>query len=334
MSLASRVLAAVLALLLAGGICAAFWTLYNGRIAAEKSYDRILLGAANDIAESIRVQRGAPVVDLPVSAFQLLAQAPDDRIHYAVRGPGGRFITGLETPHRAPGRTAAGPVYFDSDLQGEDARFVRIARRFAERDFSGEVTVTVGQTLLARRAMALELVTGALVPMVLAGGVLMILAWAVIRSAMRPLDTLSEEFSARDPQDLTPVSTEGLPRELGVLLAGMNRFMGRIDRQVEGMRTLISDSAHQLRTPVAAIRVQAETLLEQEDGPARDRSLARILARTRSLGTLLDKLLSRALAFIAPKALRARCWTCGRWRWSLSRPAIMRSSRPMRSCGS
>nr|WP_245216350.1 sensor histidine kinase [Sagittula salina] len=277
-------------ILLAGGVLVAVSTWVNGRAAARQAYDRLLLGAASDIAESIRVQHGAPFVDLPVSAFELLAQAPDDRIHYAVRGPGGQLITGMDSAVPVPDAPRR-PVYFDARLQGEDARFVRVTRLFAEREFSGEVSVVVGQTVRARRAMALGLVTDALAPMALAGVALLAMAWLVARSAMRPLEALSQDLAARDPYDLTPMPVEGLPQELRVMVGSVNHFMARLDRQVEAMRNLISDTAHQLRTPVAAIRVQAEGL--QEDGTPR--ALERLLARTRSLGALLDQLLSRAL---------------------------------------
>lgn len=297
-SLAARVLKAVLLILLAGGLLVAGSTLYNGRLAARQSYDRILLGAAQDIAASIRIQNGRPLVDLPVSAFELLAQAPDDRIHYSVRGPRGRLITGLdETDIAPPARRSGGvaPEFFDARLNGEPARFVRVTRRFAERDFSGGISVTVGQTLRARQAMAVGLTLDTVLPMLLAGLALLVMSWIVTRSALRPLEALSEDLAGRDPYDLTPVPTEGLPRELTVMLEAMNRFMGRLDRQMEGMRHLISDAAHQLRTPVAAIRVQAEAMQDQPDAGLRERALARLLARTRSLGTLLDQLLSRAL---------------------------------------
>ncbi|NDV99909.1 sensor histidine kinase [Salipiger sp. PrR002] len=297
-SLSARVLGAVVLILLVGGLLVAASTLYNGRLAARQSYDRILLGAAQDIAASIRIQGGAPLVDLPVSAFELLAQAPEDRIHYSVRGPGEELITGLDETLIAPqGRRSGGgaPEFFDARLNGEEARFVRLTRRFAERDFSGGISVTVGQTLRARQAMALDLTLDALLPMLLAGMALLVMSWVVTRSAMRPLEALSEDLLQRDPYDLTPVPTDRLPRELTVMLESMNRFMGRLDRQMEGMRNLISDAAHQLRTPVAAIRVQAESIQDLEDEAARQRALARLLTRTRSLGALLDQLLSRAL---------------------------------------
>lgn len=214
-----------------------------------------------------------------------------------MRGPGGSFITGLDDTLIVPATPSPGiaPHYFDAALQNDPARFVRVTRRFAERDFSGEVAITVGQTLRARQAMVTQLMLDALLPMLLAGAALLIMAWFVIRSAVRPLEALSADLSRRDPYDLTPMETETLPRELQLMLDAMNRFMGRLDRQVSATRNLISDTAHQLRTPVAAIRVQAESILEDDDRTRRDRALDRLLARTRSLGTLLDQLLSRAL---------------------------------------
>lgn len=295
-SLATRVLLAVLLILFAGGVLVAGSTWINGRRAARQAYDRVLIGAASDIAESLRVQEGTVVADLPVSAFELLAQAPEDRIFYAVRGPGGVFITGFDTTLDAAGPDGTvGPVYFDGDLQDERARFVRIARRFAERDFSGEVTVTVGQTTRARQAMAIDLMIDALLPMLIAGVALVAMAWFAIRSALRPLDALADDLSHRDPHDLTPMPSERLPGELQVMLEAMNRFMGQLDRQMDAMRNLITDTAHQLRTPVAAVRAQAEAIVDEQDSALRERALTRLLVRTRSLGALLDQLLSRAL---------------------------------------
>ena len=294
-ALTNRVLVAVLSILLLGGLLVASSIWLNGRLAARQAYDGILLGAASDIAESIRIQNGEPVVFLPVSAFDLLAQAPDDRIYYAVYGPNGQVVTGLGlTSPTLPGPRDR-DAFFDETLQGEPARFARIDRRFVERDFSGTVTVVVGQTLRARQAMTRSLSIDALLPMALAGVALLLIAWAVVRTALRPLDAITEDLARRDPYDLTAIPTDRLPRELQVMLGAMNRFMGRLDGQVESMRNLISDTAHQLRTPVAAIRIQAESALSEPDDGPRRRALDRLLGRTRSLGNLLDQLLSRAL---------------------------------------
>ncbi|MBV7407804.1 sensor histidine kinase [Maritimibacter sp. DP1N21-5] len=294
-SLLARLLTGVVLILIVGAVVLALSTWFNGRRASWEAYDRLLLGAANDIAESIRIVEGAVVVNLPTSAFELLAQAPDDRIAYAVRDPGGTLVTG-ENEVAPPDRPrAAGAFFFDGVLQGESARFVEVPRRFAERDFSGTVQITVGQTMIARRALATDLMLNALVPMAAGGIALVLISIFVVRGAVRPLNRITDDMLRRDPYDLTPVDTAKVPREITGILLAMNRFMGRLDRQFTAMQSLISDTAHQLRTPVAAIRAQAETAIETTDAAERERLLERLAKRTRSLGTLLDQMLSRAL---------------------------------------
>ncbi|SFD27212.1 sensor histidine kinase [Tropicimonas isoalkanivorans] len=294
-SLTARVLRAVLALFLIGGVLLTLTAWMNGAQAARQAYDRLLLGAAADIAEAIRIQAGRPVVDLPSSAFELLAQAPDDRIAYAVRGPGNALLTGHpDAPPPRQDREGA-PRLFDGEMQGEDARFAQFARRFAERDFSGVVTITIGQTTRARQAMALDLAVDALIPAVLAGIALLLSAFFVVRSALRPLQTIADDLRQRDPYDLTPMDTTEVPAEVGVIVNAMNGFMRRLERQVATMQNLISDTAHQLRTPVAAIRAQAEMAAETEPDVAARETFEQLAQRANTLGVLLDRLLSRAL---------------------------------------
>ena len=295
-SLLSRVMIAVFAVLAVGGVIVALASWTYGRAAARQAYDRLLVGAAQDIAESIDVVDGAPLADLPVSAFALLALSADDRIAYAVRGPGGELLTGDETAQlpRNSRRSGSGPIFFDATMQGEPARFVTVVRRFSERNFSGNVSVTLGQTLQARNGMAFALARDALLAAAVAGVALVLIAFLVVRSAIRPLGRIAENLASRDPYDLTPMETN-VPAEVGVMLDALNRFMLRLDRQVEAMRHLISDTAHQLRTPVAAIRSLAELAAEDDTPDSRAQGLERLLRRTRSLGRLLDQMLSRAL---------------------------------------
>lgn len=296
-SLKSRVVRAVLSLLVVGGIVMALAAFAYGRVAARASYDRLLLGAANEIAGAITISGGVPLVDLPTAAFQLLALAPDDRITYSVRSPGGQVITGQDTPLPETVRQAGGG-FFDAEFTGlaaaERARFVTVPRRFAERDFSGTILVTVGQTLRARNAMALGLTRDALIVLGFAGVLLIVLGALVVESAMRPLVGLARDLAARDPYDLTPIDTP-VPAEVAGMIGALNDFMRRLERQIASMRNLISDSAHQLRTPVAALRVQAELAAEETDPEIARATMVRIVRRSRSLGDLLDQMLSRAL---------------------------------------
>ncbi|MBF9032815.1 HAMP domain-containing protein [Rhodobacterales bacterium HKCCE2091] len=290
LSLTARLAFGITGLLIVGGLVLALAAFGYGRAAARETYDRLLVGAASDIAASVGVENGRVVVDIPVSAFELLALAPDDRIAYQVRGVDGEVLTGhAELP--AP---PEGADFYDADFRGEPARFLRVTRRFAERSVSGNVEVIVGQTLQARRDLAFDITSKALYGLAVGGFAMLALAVFVVRSALRPLDRLARRIAARDPQDLTPLETAA-PREVAPLVGSVNTFMARLERQFDTTRNLISDSAHQLRTPVAALRAQADLALTETDPARRDGLVERIHRRSVSLGRLLDQMLSHAL---------------------------------------
>ncbi|MGR3572540.1 sensor histidine kinase N-terminal domain-containing protein [Brevirhabdus sp.] len=294
MSLTGRVALAVTGVLMIGGIFVSLAAFSYGRQAAREAYDRLLVGAANDIASSISAREGRAVVDLPLSAFQLLALAPDDRISYRVIGPDGATVTGYDSAPLPPAGAGGDQIFFDAPMNGEPARFVSLTRRFAERSFSGAVRVIVGHTELARRALALDITRGALIVLALTGIAMAVLAILAVRSALRPLDRIGAALRQRDPHDLTPVDL-AVPREAAVMVGALNSFMARLDRQVMAMRTLIEDAAHQLRTPVAAIRAQSDLAARDSDPARKALIVERIHRRSVSLGRLLDQMLSRAM---------------------------------------
>lgn len=292
LSLRSRMAIAVTAVLLMGGVVVLAAALAYGRQAAREAYDRLLVGAANDIAGAVSVRGGEVLVDLPLSAFELLALAPDDRIRYRVTGPGGETLTG--DPGAPLPRAQADTVFYDGDFGDEPARYAAVTRRFAERSFSGPVQVVVGHTLRARREMAGGIARNAVLMLGGAGALMALFSWLVVAQAMRPLSRIGAVLARRDPTDLTPLSTPA-PREVATLLSAFNGFMARLDRQAASTRNLIGDVAHQLRTPVATLRAQAQLAGAEPDPARRARLLDQIQSRAAGLGQLLEQLLSRAM---------------------------------------
>ena len=230
---------AVALLLAVGGALVSVAAFAYGRQAAQDAYDRLLVGAATGIAASISVDGTDLVVDLPVSAFELLALAPDDRIAYRVTGTAGEVLTGYADLPGPPDTPATGLDFYDARFFGEPARYVAIARRFAERNVSGPVEVIVGQTLRARRALALEITQRALV--VLAGPGCSCRcsrsSWCVQRCARST--GWPRRWRGATPMTSRP-SPCRCPKETEVLVGALNGFIGRIDQQVRAMRGLIS----------------------------------------------------------------------------------------------
>lgn len=290
LSLTRRLAMSVALVLAFGGGAVTLAALAYGREAAQQAYDRLILGAANEIAGAVRVRGGTISVDIPASAFELLSLAPDDRIRYGIYGPDGALVTGY--PMEA--RPVSSPGFVDTEFDEETARVVWITRRFSERDFTGSVEVLVGQTTRARDALAHEIAQSALLVVGLLGLLMIGLAAFAIRSALAPLRHIEAGLAVREPRDLTPLDV-AVPREISHLVTGINRFMARQARQVEIMRNLIADASHQLRTPVAAVRAQAELAAEETDPERQKAIVARIHARAVGLGRLTDQLLNHAL---------------------------------------
>lgn len=273
-----------------GGTAVAVAVLAYGRQAAQQSYDRLLIGAANEIAGALLVRAGALVIDIPASAFELLALAPEDRILYAVYDQDGRLLTGYADA--LPPRDGA--VFGSVTFGGEMARTAMAVRRFSERDFVGEIRVVVGQTTRARDALAREMVRRAFLVVGGIGVLTLGLTAFAIRSALAPLRRIEAGLARREPRELTPLDV-AVPREISHLVAAINRFMAQQAHQFDTMRTLIADASHQLRTPVAAIRAQAELAADEPDMARQKAIVARILDRSIGLGHLTDQLLSHAL---------------------------------------
>lgn len=282
----------VLTIAATGTIIAAY---AYGRTAATRAFDRLLTGAALQISERISVVEGETVVDIPLSAFGLLSLASEDRIFYRVLDPVGATLTGDEAfPLPDEVRAGDAQMLYDAEFSGEPVRAILMRRFLAERSVRGPVTVIVAQTLRARGELAREIVARAVIGVVIAGFLTLVLAVLALRLALSPLDKIERAILARDPKDLTPLSTD-TPREVAALVAAINRFMARLDRRVGAMQNFVADAAHQMRTPITALRAQTELAMEEED-PRRLRVLQRRI-RDRAMGVsrLTDQLLSHAL---------------------------------------
>ncbi|BCM82662.1 sensor histidine kinase [Methylobacterium indicum] len=290
-------LVAVLALVLAVGaglLLVAAWA--SARLAADEAYDRLLVGAALQIAETIASDGREISVDPPFSAFETLGLSPRDRIFYKVVDPADRLLTGdadLAVPVDRT-RLAAGPVLLDAEHRGQAVRAVVAGRYVPDVAQAGFAAVVVAQTREARGGLARALTVKASL-MVLAMSALALGAVAVaVRAALRPLRAIEGVLAARGPNDLQPLGLAA-PREIHLLVASIDHFMGRLSGHVGVMKRFIADAAHQIRTPLTALAAQLDLLSRETDEGRRRDQLARIRVRTAELGHLTNQLLNHAM---------------------------------------
>ena len=292
-----RRLVSVIAAVLAVGALILGWTAWiYARVAADEAYDRLLVGAALQIAESVATEPGRVTVDPPVSAFETLALARDDRIFYRVTAPNGENLTGQDDlatarPQEAPGHD---PVLADGAYRGFAVRIVTLGRLVTGPGVGGWVEVTLAQTRLARLELARDLTFKAVL-LVLGMSVLALVAMLVaVRVALRPLREVQAAMAARDPNDLRAVEIAA-PREVAMLIDSINHFLGRLGERIDGMERFIADASHQIRTPLTALAAQVELLSAETEAERRARQLARVRERVEQVGRLTSQLLAHAM---------------------------------------
>lgn len=231
--------------------------------AADSAYDQLLSASALSIADAIRVEDGAITVDLPYSSLSVLGTARHDRVFYKVLAPGGLLVTGYED---LPGGAVHDdtPVFQNAVYSDEPVRVAVTGRFISGVPRSGWATVVVAQTREARDLLAARLVANAFAPIAFAVVVGALLLWLGIRQALAPLGFLEAAIRARRPQDFTPIDAP-VPSEVGQLLAAINQLMVRFKANLDSTQSFLADAAHQIRTPLAALRSQAELARREAD---------------------------------------------------------------------
>jgi two-component system sensor histidine kinase TctE len=292
-----RRLAWLLALILLLSSLSAYW---SARRAADTAYDRTLLASARAIAEGLYTDDGKLKANVPYVALDTFAYDSAGRIYYQVLDLHGALVSGYEDlPATPPGtpRTDDYPAlahFYDADYRGQGVRLVSLLQPVSEPQLNGIAEIRVAETLGARERMARDLLYGTLLRMGLLAFSALLLVWLAVSAALRPLDTLRRSVAARASDDLRPLPDSQLPRELRPLVNALNQFNERLRGLFERQSQFIADAAHELRTPLAALKARVELGLRAQEPAAWRSTLEEAAQNTDKLTHLANQLLSLA----------------------------------------
>ena len=127
--------------------------------------------------------------------------------------------------------------------------------------------------------------------------------WLATWRALKPLDDVAEQITARAPDRLQPLAPASAPREIRPLVNAINDLFARVERTLESERRFTADAAHELRTPLAALATQAQVAMRARDNTERDHAIEQLIASCRRASRLVDQLLT--LARLDPEKTRA-----------------------------
>lgn len=169
-------------------------------------------------------------------------------------------------------------------------------RIYFDAALRGTVTIAVAEPLAHRRAVAEEVLLGLALPLGLVIPLSLLGVWVVVRLSMAPIRSFRSDIEARGGGDLTAVSAKDLPPEIRPIAMAVNHLLERLRRTLEAERSFTANSAHELRTPVAAALAQTQRLIAEAPNDAtRDRA-RQIESALRRLARLSEKLMQLARA--------------------------------------
>ena len=247
---------------------------------AGNPFDRALETNVRALAHLVAApQPGRVQFNLPAPAREILRADGADEVVYQVLGGRGEWLGGDRElpPPREVDKALPGEVRLrDDELRGLDVRVAYIWVAL-EPPGSPPALVQVAETREKRSLLAAEIIKGVMLPQFVILPLAVLLVWLALARGIQPLNQLEQRIRARKSDDLSPLDHKAVPMEVAPLVDSVNDLLQRLNDSLATQKRFLADAAHQLKTPLAGLRMQAD--LAQREGTSTEelkRSLQQI----------------------------------------------------------
>ncbi len=272
----------LLLFLLAAVSLAAFLQAYSAYRTALAEADQLFDYQMQQMAFSLRGSVAGPgsgTISLPLGEQQSFD------FHVQVWGLDGASMFRSPGPWLLPQRAVLG--FSDVSDRGRTYRVFSVQ--------TADQVIQVAQDLSVRRRMASQLAWRTAMPTLLMLPLLGLVVWGVISRSLAPVERVRAQLAGRAPGDLAPVPAADLPGELRPMVQEFNALLGRVRRAFEDQQHFVADAAHELRTPLAALKLQLQALRQgSERAPGSEPGLQRLEQGIERASHLIEQLLSLA----------------------------------------
>lgn len=237
---------------------------------ANAPFDRALEYNVQTLARLVTVQQGQTQFVLPQPAREILRADDADRVYYQLLDSHGKLLSGeADVPHPT---TDEPPVPGVVTLRNGEMRGkpVRVASLWLtnDDDDTAPALLQVAETREKQSVLATEIIKGVLLPQFAILPLAVLLIWLALVRGIKPLSVVEARIRERRPGDLSPLDESSVPLEVVPLVSSVNELLDKLNDSIHTQKRFLADAAHQLKTPLAGLRMQAD--LAQREGANAD----------------------------------------------------------------
>jgi two-component system, OmpR family, sensor histidine kinase TctE len=257
----------------------------------DEAYDRWLLDSAKSLTQEIKVREGKVFVELPTAALEIFKWDEQDKTNFKITSSEQKMLAGdnLVPEPQDPKTDWSRPVYFNDKMNGES---VRVVSMLIQPDKTPEkIFVHVAETMNKRRAMMTDILLSDLIPqlvLILLTGIYLLTG---LKKGLKPLQLLADQIRQRSSRDLSPIPETHIFLEVRTLTDTINDLLAAHTLAIATQQRFIANAAHQLRTPLAGLKLQAERALREQDLSAMQPALRQIQNSADRMSHLTTQLL-------------------------------------------
>lgn len=293
-SIRKRILVRVLGLLLVSTLIMGWASHHDSTHEVEELFDaqlgqsaRVLIGLLGASQGQIPTEQLAQALLETSGEHPKLGHRYESKLAFQVRNAEGRVIA---RSFNMPPLTAADWQPGFADLQQAQHQW----RSYVLESPDSGLAVWVGERSDVRGELVDKIVRGTLVPDLLGIPLLVLLVWFAIGSGLKPLDELARLIRLREPNSLQPIVLSDLPQELEPVQAALNRMLEQLHQLLAREQRFIADAAHELRTPLAVLKIHAENAMQANEPAERDQALQHLRRGVERATRLISQMLTLA----------------------------------------
>ena len=233
---------------------------------AKVPFDRSLGHNATALAQLVQSDDRSVSFHLPASAHQFLRADDTDKVYFQVLGGKGELLdgdAGLPMPQDDEKLVTNDLRIRDDQMAGTPVRVAYIWVRVHPRE-ARPALVQVAETLEKRSVLAHEIIKGVMLPLFVILPLAVLLVWLALTRGIQPLSELEDRIRQRKPDDMSPLDETAVPSEVMPLVSSVNDLLDRLKHSIATQKRFLADAAHQLKTPLAGLRMQADLALRSD----------------------------------------------------------------------